>query len=74
MAKKKESPPQTRSSERRAKAQTDGKPPDVARKGQSENLWNISQSTSRALDYSDEEGPTTQDFEGLQILNMSCSS
>ena len=73
MAKKKESPPRTRSSERQAKAQTDGKPPDVARKVQLEHLWNISQSTSRALDYSDEEGPNTQDFEGLHILNMSCS-
>ena len=75
MVKKKgnESPPRTRSSERQKKARADSQPPDVARKGKTEHLWNISQTTSRALDYSDGDGPNTEDFEGWQIWKINGS-
>ena len=65
MAKKKDFPPHTRLSERLAKWPKDDQRQVPSGKVKSEHLWNISQSTSWALDYSDEDGPNTQDFHGL---------
>ena len=70
MAKKKDSLTWTRSSECLAKPPKDGKLPEGSRKVQLEHLWNINKSKSWVLDYSDKDGPTTQDFEGLQNQNI----
>ena len=66
MAKKSSTAQHTRSSERssnRGEADDDLKP--KVKQEKDVHLWNIS---PPALEYTDDEGPITQDFEGMVIL------
>ena len=55
----------TRSSEHSSnRGEDDDDPKPKVKQEKDVHLWNISQSTSRALKYTVEEGPNTQYFEG----------
>ena len=69
MEKKSSTSQHTRSSERSSnRGEDDDDPKPKVEQEKDVHLWNISQSTSRALEYADDEGPNTQDFEGRLSL------
>ena len=72
MAMKASTSQHTCSSERSSnRGEKDDNPKPNVKQEKDVHLWNISQSTSRALEYTDDEGPNTQDFEGrLCVLHI----
>ena len=69
MAKKSSTAQHTRSSDRSSnQGEADDDPKPKVKQEKDVHLWNISQSTSRALEYTDDEGPNTQDFECMVIM------